>query len=429
MTGVQTCALPILPLAMEVSKAGFKVIGLDVDENKVNMLNSGKSYIPDVLDNELSQEVKSNYLSASKDLAVLASADIIIICVPTPLTEDEEPDLTFVLEAVEQCAANLRQGQLITLESTTFPGTTEEVVLTRLQEKTGLRVGEDFFLAFSPERIDPGNVTFKTKNITKVVGWVTSACTEMASTFYKQIIDQVITVSSPAAAEMTKVFENTFRSVNIALVNEMMFVCDQMGIDVWEVIDAAGTKPFGIQTFYPGPGVGGHCIPIDPHYLSWKVKKYGFNARLIETAGQINREAVDFVLRKIERVLKGANSQISQSRILVLGVAYKRDIGDCRESPALKIMAKLHACGAVLSYYDPYVPVISLDEGVQFTAKAITFRELNSVDCVLIATDHSCINYQWVVDCARLVIDTRYATKNIERGRAKIVRKIGRAHV
>lgn len=361
-------------------------------------------------------------MQATTDTSVLASVDIVCICVPTPLTLTGEPDLSFVKGAVEQCAAYLRHGQLITLESTTYPGTTEEIVLPCLQEKSGLRVGEEFFLAFSPERIDPGNIAFRTRDITKVVGGVTPSCNKLACLFYNQIIKLIISVSSPAAAEMTKVFENTYRSVNIALVNELMFACDQMNLDVWEIIDAAGTKPFGMQTFYPGPGVGGHCIPIDPHYLSWKARECGCQVRLIETAGQINKEAVEYVVRKIERVLKRVNVCLEGARVMVLGVAYKRDIEDCRESPAIKIMSRLLELGTVLSYYDPYVPEITLEDGTKLTGIPLTFRELNNADSVVIATDHSCLNYQWLVDHARLVIDTRNATRNVARGREKIVK-------
>jgi len=411
-----------LPLAIEISRKGFNVIGIDIDDDKVTMINKGKSYITDVLEGELREVIDNKKLFTTTETSVLASSDVITICVPTPLTETGEPDLSFVSGAIEQCVANLRRGQLITLESTTFPGTTEEVVLKYLQEKSGLQVGSDFFLAFSPERIDPGNISYSTRNITKIVGGVTSSCTMLASLFYDQIIDQVVVVSSPAAAEMTKVFENTYRSVNIALVNELMFVCDRLGLDVWEIIDAAGTKPFGIQTFYPGPGVGGHCIPIDPYYLSWKAKKHGFHTKLIEMAGQVNNEAVEYVVKKIERTLDMANVMIRGAKVLVLGAAYKRDIGDCRESPALKIMSRLLHLGALLYYYDPYVPEITLSEGIKLASTPLTPRKLISADVVLIATDHSCINYQWVVDHARLVVDARYATKNIKGGREKVVR-------
>lgn len=411
-----------LPLAVEVCRQGFKVFGVEVDEDKISMVNRGKSYISDVLELELREAIQGQKLLATADVSVLASSDVIAICVPTPLTKTGDPDLSFVTGAVEQCAANLRRGQLITLESTTYPGTTEEMVLKYLQDESGLKVGQDFFLAFSPERVDPGNMSYNTRNITKVVGGVTSGCTELASLFYDQIIDRVFTVSSPAAAEMTKVFENTYRSVNIALVNELMFVCDKLGLDVWEIIEAAGTKPFGIQTFYPGPGVGGHCIPIDPYFLSWKAREHGLHTRLIEMAGEINRQAVEYVVRKVERSLGAAGKGIMSAKVLVLGVAYKRDIGDCRESPALKLISRLLDLRAELIYYDPYVPQIVLSEEKVLANTPLTSRELQGADVVLIATDHSCINYQWVVDCARLVVDARFATKNIERGREKVVR-------
>lgn len=411
-----------LPLAVQVAGCGFKVTGIDTDPAKVTRIKKGESYVSDVLGTELRQALDSGRLDATTATEVLGAADIIIICVPTPLTSTWEPDLSFIDAAVEQCACHLQRGQLITLESTTYPGTTGEKILGRLKEKSGYRAGEEFFLAYSPERVDPGNINYGTGNITKVVGGATVACTELAYLFYDQVVDRVIAVSSPAAAEITKVFENAYRAVNIALVNELMILCDRMGLDVWEIIDAAGTKPFGIQTFYPGPGVGGHCIPIDPHYLSWKAREYGFITRLIDTAGQVNREVTAFVVDKTEKTMQKRGIVLPGARLLVLGAAYKQDVGDCRESPAIKIMAALREKGALVSYSDPYVPVVVFPDGVALAGTPLTARVLGRADCVLIATDHSCINYQWVVDHSRLVVDARNATRDITRGREKVVK-------
>ncbi|MTI85421.1 MAG: nucleotide sugar dehydrogenase [Firmicutes bacterium] len=410
-----------LPIAVEVARQGFRVTGIDVDASKVAMINKKLSYIPDVLGADLREVVKNKKFLATEDTSVLSSCDVIIICVPTPLTKTREPDLSFVMNAVKHCASHLRRGQLITLESTTYPGATAGEILNLLQKNSDLQVGDDFFLAFSPERVDPGNVTYNTKNITKVVGGITSQCTELASLFYKEIVDYTIMVSSPTAAEMTKVFENVYRSVNIALVNELMFICDQMGLDVWEIIDAAGTKPFGIQTFYPGPGVGGHCIPIDPHFLSWKAKEFGYSTRLIEIAAQINIEAVEYVVRKLERMLGEKNQSLRGAKILLMGVAYKRDIGDCRESPAINIMSRIISLGADVLYFDPYVPEVRLSSDLSVSCSTLTSRVLSSVDCVLITTDHSCINYQWIVDQAQVVIDTRNVTKSLQKGQEKVI--------
>ncbi|MGB9790954.1 MAG: nucleotide sugar dehydrogenase, partial [Thermacetogeniaceae bacterium] len=329
----------------------------------------------------------------------------------------------FIVNVTKEIAARLRPGQLVTLESTTYPGTTNEVILPML-EKSGLKVGEDFFLAFSPERVDPGNKRYTTKNTSKVVGGVTPVCLDVACTFYSQTVLQVVPVSSPAVAEMTKVFENTYRAVNIALVNELMMLCDKMGIDVWEVIDAAGTKPFGIQTFYPGPGVGGHCIPIDPFYLAWKAREYDFQTRFIELAGEINIQVSYYVVDKVTEALNRERKSVNGSHILILGVAYKKDVADIRESPALRIIAQLIKRGASITYHDPFIPEIEPKHCPIFSASSVelTPEAIAAADLVLIITDHSCIDYQFVVDHARVVVDTRNATKNVARNRHKIIK-------
>jgi UDP-N-acetyl-D-glucosamine dehydrogenase len=412
-----------LPLAVEKGKVGFPVLGFDINPKRVAQVNAGDNYIGDVNDQELQDLVKRGVITATTDFSRLADCDIIIICVPTPLTVTRDPDISYIKSSAEQIARYLRPGQLITLESTTYPGTTQEVILPLLEER-GLKVGKDFFLAFSPERVDPGNKRFTTKNTSKVVGGVTPVCLEISYTLYAQTIVNVVPVSSPAAAELTKVFENTYRAVNIAVVNELMLLCDRMGLDIWEVVEAAGTKPFGIQTFYPGPGVGGHCIPIDPFYLTWKARQYDFHTRFIELAGEINVEVSYYVINKVIRALNGVNKSLKDSNVFVLGVAYKKDIDDVRESPALKIMELLGKNGANINYYDPYIPRIEPHGGISFSLESLemTDEELAGADCVLILTDHSSVNYNRVVENAKLVIDTRNATKNVEQNREKIVK-------
>jgi len=354
---------------------------------------------------------------------LLNEADIIIICVPTPLKSMNQPDLSYVVSATREIAGRLKTNQLISLESTTFPGTTQEVVLPIL-ESTGHTVGKDFFLAFSPERVDPGNKRYTTRDISKVIGGVTPMCRDVACAFYSQSMKQVVPVSSPAAAEMTKIFENTYRSVNIALVNEFMILCDRMGLDIWEVVDAAATKPFGIQTFYPGPGVGGHCIPVDPVYLAWKAKDYGFYTRFIDLAGEINMQASEYVVQKLAAILNKQKKCLNGARILVLGVAYKKDIDDIRESPALRIINFLQQNHAEVVYHDPNVPKFQLSgehEGYMQSLN-LTREEIAGADCVLILTDHSSIDYQWVAEHARLILDTRNATKNVRKGKDKITK-------
>lgn len=412
-----------LPLAVEKGKVGFKVIGFDINATRVGRVNAGDNYIGDVKDEELLELTQKGTLTATTDFDRLPECDIVVICVPTPLTVTRDPDISYIESSTEQIAKYLRPGQLVTLESTTYPGTTEEVILPLL-EKNGLIVGKDFFLAFSPERVDPGNKRFSTHNTSKVVGGMTPVCLEVAYTFYAQTIVNVVPVSSPAAAELTKVFENTYRAVNIALVNELMLLCDRMGIDIWEVVEAAGTKPFGIQTFWPGPGVGGHCIPIDPFYLTWKAREYDFHTRFIELAGEINVEVSYHVINKIIRALNDENKSLKDAKIFVLGVAYKKDIDDVRESPALKIMELLRKNGANITYHDPYIPVIEPHGGstIHLESTELTDETLAAADCILILTDHSAVDYQRVVDHATLVVDTRNATKDVEHNREKIVK-------
>lgn len=414
-----------LPLAVEKGKVGFEVVGIDQNVSRVAQVNHGDNYIKDVKDEELAELVDNLKIVASTDFAKLEKADVIVICVPTPLTITRDPDISYIVNVTNEIAKYLRPGQLVTLESTTYPGTTSEVILPKL-EATGLKAGKDFFLAFSPERVDPGNKRFTTKNTSKVVGGITPACLDVAKTFYEQTIVNVVPVSSPEVAEMTKVFENTYRAVNIALVNEMMLLCDRMGINVWEVIDAAATKPFGIQTFYPGPGVGGHCIPIDPFYLTWKAREYDFHTRFIELAGEVNIQASYHVVGKVARVLGEAKKALNGAKILLLGMAYKKDIEDYRESPSLKVADLLVREGAEISYHDPHVPAVHAHppytlnmDSVELTAKL-----LGEADCVVILTDHSEVDYNFVARHAKVIVDTRNAMKNVSREYGDKIKRI-----
>ena len=409
-----------LPLAVEKAKVGFHVTGYDRNPIRVDQIRQGLNYIRDVDDGDLASVVESGTLEATSDFASLGSCDCIVICVPTPLTANKEPDISFIRAVAGEVARQLRPGQLICLESTTYPGTTEEVLLETLA-RSGLQVGEDFFLAFSPERVDPGNARYTTKNTTKVVGGVTAACLDVATTFYAQTILQVIPVSSPRVAEMTKVFENTFRAVNIALVNEMALLCDRLGVSVWDVLDAAATKPFGIMRFDPGPGVGGHCIPLDPFYLAWKAREFDMNVRFIELAGEINWTMPYFVRDKIIRALNAAGRSINGSDIFVLGVAYKHDIEDWRESPALKVIELLKRYGARINYYDPHVPSFTDEHGELWHSIPLSREVLERADAVVILTDHTAVDYGRVCEAARLVVDTRNATHAVREGRRNVV--------
>src|SRR5690349_891263 len=406
-----------LPLAVEFAKAGFEVTGIDLTDSKVARVNAGDSYVGDIPSATLAPLVESGKLKATTDFSVVRDLDTVNICVPTPLRKTKDPDMSYIVSACGEIAKFFHAGMLVILESTTYPGTTDEVVLPML-EQSGLKVGQDFFLCFSPERVDPGNPKFNTSNIPKVVGGTTPACSEMGRLFYSQALQKVVAVSSTQVAEMVKLLENTFRMINIGLANEIALMCDRMGINVWEVIDAAATKPFGFMPFYPGPGLGGHCIPIDPFYLSWKTKQAGIEARFIELAGYINGQMPHFVVDKIQNALNDHTKPLKGSRVHVLGVAYKRDIDDVRESPALDILHLLGRRGANLSYSDPYVNCISAD-GIQMKA-VDPEAAVKEADCVVVVTDHAKFDYPGLVKSARLIVDTRNALKGIQSD--KIVR-------
>jgi len=412
-TGVVGLGYVGLPLAVELAKAGFRTTGIDLDTRKVQAIGEGRSYIPDVRTSDVLELHRAGRLDATTDFAVVEDLDTINICVPTPLRKTKDPDMSYIVSAVEAIAQHLHTGMLIILESTTYPGTTDEVVQPLL-EATGLKAGVDFFLAFSPERVDPGNPTFQTHNVPKVVGGLTPMCSQLAGALYGSAIETIVPVSSTRVAEMVKLLENTFRAVNIGLVNELALMCDRMNIDVWEVVDAARTKPFGFMAFYPGPGLGGHCIPIDPFYLSWKAKQSGFDPRFIELAGHINGNMPHYVVEKVADALNTRRKAINGANILIAGVAYKRDIDDMRESPALDIMGLLHAKGARVSYADPYVPEVHGREwagGIDLQAVDLTRGSIGQYDCVVIATEHKAFDYAALVAEAELIVDTRNAIK------------------
>jgi UDP-N-acetyl-D-glucosamine dehydrogenase len=396
-----------LPLAVEFAKAGFSVTGIDISSQKVGHVNAGESYIGDIPSSTLGPLVESGKLRATTDFSAVLELDTINICVPTPLRKTKDPDMSYIVSSCQEIARHFHAGMLVILESTTYPGTTDEVVLPMLS-KSGLEVGRDFFLCFSPERVDPGNPKYQTSNIPKVVGGSTAACTEIGRLFYAHALEHVVPVSSTQVAEMVKLLENTFRMINIGLVNEIAMMCDRIGINVWEVIDAAATKPFGFMPFYPGPGLGGHCIPIDPFYLSWKTKQAGIEARFIELAGYINGQMPHFVVDKVQNALNDAGKPVKGSKIHVMGVAYKRDIDDMRESPALDVMMLLQRRGGVVSYSDPHVPVLHL-EGLDLAAQPEDSAA--SADCVVIVTDHSSFDYRGLVEHAALIVDSRNALK------------------
>ena len=395
-----------LPLVMEFVRAGYNVIGFDVSKGVVDLLNAGRSHIKDVPAAAVAAAVKSGKFVATTDLTRLREPDAISICVPTPLSKTKDPDVSYVLAATDAVKQALRRGQLVILESTTYPGTTRELMLPAL-EGTGLKVGEDFFLAFSPERVDPGNAKWNTRNTPKVVGGITPACLQVAVALYQPAIEQLVPVSSTEAAELVKILENTFRSVNIGLVNEMAIVCDKLGVDVWEVIDAAATKPFGFMKFTPGPGVGGHCIPLDPHYLAWKMRTLNYKTRFIELAGELNAAMPEYWIGKLAERLNDAGKAVRRSTVLVLGVAYKKDIDDIRESPALDVMRLLHQRGATVCYHDPFVATVK-EDGLALTSVPLTAETLERVDCVIVVTDHSTVDYGLVARHARAVVDTRH---------------------
>jgi UDP-N-acetyl-D-glucosamine dehydrogenase len=408
-----------LPLAMEFAEAGFRVVGYDVSERVVGLLNSGASHIQDVPAATVARHVASGAFRASTDEAVLGQVSAISIAVPTPLVKTRDPDMSYVISAAEAVARHAQPGTLIVLESTTYPGTTRELLQPRLEER-GLVVGETVFLAFSPERVDPGNPTWHTKNTPKVVGGITAACTRVATALYATCIDTVVPVSSTETAELVKLLENTFRSVNIAMVNEMALMCDRLGVNVWEVIDAAATKPFGFMKFTPGPGIGGHCIPLDPHYLAWKMRELNYKTRFIDLASEINSAMPEIIVEKVARALNDASKAVRGSTVLVLGVAYKRDIDDMRESPALDIIHLLEERGATVLYHDPYVPTFR-EDGREFVGVALDEQVLTTADAVVVVTDHRTVDYQRVVDLASVVVDTRNVTAGLREGRAAIV--------
>ena len=409
-----------LPLAVEFAKAGFTVTGLDNDPDRVAGLASGRSHIPDVPSEELQALLRAGRYRAVTEPAALAESDAVIICVPTPLGKSKDPDISYVVSASKEAANHFRPGLLIVLESTTYPGTTEELLLPLFQEN-GARIGEDLFLAFSPERIDPGNPQFKVKDIPKVVGGITPACRRLASSLYRQIVPRVHEVSTPKVAELAKLYENVFRNVNIALANEFAVMCRYLGVDSREVIDAAATKPFGFMPFYPGPGIGGHCIPVDPLYLSWKMRVTGYEARFISLADEINRAMPAHVLRLVGEALNEDGRAVNGSRVLVLGVAYKRGIGDTRESPAYEIITTLRRKGADVAYADPYVPTFLVD-GTELKAVEPTARELRAAHCVLVLADHPEFDYGALARHGRLIVDTRHSLQGDAVTRGRLVR-------
>lgn len=398
-----------LPLATTFAEAGFTVTGIDVDQHKVDLANKGESYISDISSNMLQALIETKRLSFSTDFSVLDHVDAISICVPTPLGKTRDPDISYIVSVTKQIQAHLHTGQLVVLESTTYPGTTDEVLLPEL-EATGLKVGEAFFLAFSPERIDPGNPNFGTHNTPKVVGGITEDCTALAQAFYGAAIEKIVPVSSSRVAEMTKLLENTFRAVNIGLVNEIAIICEKLNINVWEVIDAAATKPFGFMRFLPGPGLGGHCIPVDPHYLSWKLKTLDYTARFIELAAEVNSSMPRYVVDKVSEALNEQRRSLNGSTILVLGVSYKRNVGDVRESPALEVIQELMTRKAVVLYNDEYVPSLTL-QGRTLHSQPLSAGLLQAADCTVVVTDHNYYDVPWIIQEARCIVDTRNMTQ------------------
>ena len=411
-----------LPLVLSFSKPGFKLIGFDVDNKKVDSLLAGESYIRHIEATSLQPIIESQQFVPTTDFGLINTCDAVLLCVPTPLSENREPDMSYVEATARTIGPHLRKGQLIILESTTYPGTTKGILKEILEKESGLKAGDDFYLAYSPEREDPGNPKYGTTSIPKVVGGFSSACSEVACELYKQAIDKVVPVSSTEVAETTKLLENIFRSVNIALVNELKVLCHEMDIDVWEVIEAASTKPFGYMPFFPGPGLGGHCIPIDPFYLTWKAREYGLSTRFIELAGEVNTSMPRYVVERLGEALNDQKKPINGSNILVLGLAYKKDVDDQRESPSLTLIEMLQDRGAVVSYHDPYVPQTHKmrKHDLQLESVALTDEVVKSVDAVLVATDHTCVDYGWVCERASLVIDTRNATKGFRGNREHI---------
>lgn len=394
-----------LPLALAFAKRNFKVIGIDIDEDRINSIQKGISYITDISDSELKKALKKKKFNATKDVGEIKKLDAVIICVPTPLGKDRQPDISYIREAVTKVKDNIRRGQIIVLESTTYPGTTREILLTVL-ESTGLKEGKDFYLAFSPERVDPGNETYDIENTPKVIGGISKESTKIAKLLYEAAIKKVISVSSASAAEMVKLLENTFRIVNIALVNEIDTLCDRFGLDIWEIIDAAKTKPYGFMPFYPGPGCGGHCIPVDPLYLSWKAKEHGFETKFINLASSVNESMPQYVVDKLEKLLSEKNKTLNGANILVVGVAYKRDVKDLRESPALHVIDILQRRKAKVSYHDPLFPYLKINE-IDLKQSPVSKTFLKGQDSVILLTDHTSLDYKFLADNADMILDTR----------------------
>ncbi|MBR3875118.1 MAG: nucleotide sugar dehydrogenase [Clostridia bacterium] len=404
-----------LPLAVEKAKAGFKVIGFDVQSQKVDMVNQGHNYIGDVVDSDLEKIVREGYLRATTDFASVASCDCVCIAVPTPLDAHQQPDISYVRSSTESIMPHMHKDMLIVLESTTYPGTTEEL-LKPILEKSGLKCGVDFYLAFSPERVDPGNLIYKTKNTPKVVGGCTPECTDIAATLYEAVLEAPVhRVSSPAVAEMEKILENTYRNVNIGLVNELAILCNRMGINIWEVIEAAKSKPYGFQAFYPGPGLGGHCIPLDPYYLSWKAREYGFHTSMIESSMMVNDRMPEYCCDRAMEALNENKKAMNGAKILVLGVAYKQDIDDYRESPAIRVIEALKKRGAEVSFYDPFVAEYRENGIVEKGLEALTEEVLKQADLVMVTTAHTTVDYDFVAEHAGLIFDTKNAMKNVSK--------------
>jgi UDP-N-acetyl-D-glucosamine dehydrogenase len=405
-----------LPLAIEMARAGYRVLGFDISTRAVDGVNAGRSHVQDVASERLAEHVRSGRIAATADLSRMSEPDCIAICVPTPLSKTRDPDVSYIVAATDSVARTLRPGQAIVLESTTYPGTTRDLMLPALA-KGGLKVGVDFFAAFSPERVDPGNAKFNTRNTPKVIGGLTAACTRVVTALYQPAIDTLVPVESPEAAELVKLLENTFRSVNIGLVNEMAIVCDKLGVDVWEVINAAATKPFGFMKFTPGPGVGGHCIPLDPHYLAWKMRSLNYRTRFIEVAGEVNAQMPEFWVNKVVTALNELGKSVRGSTVLVVGVAYKKDIDDVRESPALDVMRLLERMGAHVTYHDPYVREVH-EDGMTLTSVPLDPQTVAAADCVIVVTDHSNLDYGMIGREAKAVVDTRHVVPNTKRGSA-----------
>ena len=404
-----------LPLAVEKAKAGFHVIGFDVQAHKVDLVNQGHNYIGDVVDSDLKKIVEEGMLRATTDFASVASCDCVCIAVPTPLDSHQQPDISYVRSSAESIIPHMHRDMLIVLESTTYPGTTEEM-LRPILEKSGLKCGVDFFLAFSPERVDPGNAIYKTKNTPKVVGGVTPECTDIAATLYEAVLEAPVhRVSSPAVAEMEKILENTYRNVNIGLINELAILCNRMGINIWEVVEAAKSKPYGFQAFYPGPGLGGHCIPLDPYYLSWKAREFGFHTSMIESSMIINDRMPEYCAQRAMGALNERRKAMNGAKVLVLGVAYKQDIDDYRESPALRVIESLRKLGAQVSFYDPYVETYRYQGREERRIPALDEEALRAADLVVVTTAHTCVDYDFVAEHADLIFDTKNALKNVQK--------------